>query len=318
MEEYPELQAKVVDLDVEAETPDSLAQYVLTELVHQAGPVEVGWRRESDDSCPWRNVRSMRALVSPVLDAERCASNRSARGMRPSGHRIGRGHRVWVGACWTLGASCSDGTAGYCRSPRHWRVASSVPRAWKTNLAEIERLVSRVEKEREVRATMQRLDALGVEVNYHSLDVRNHEAVCALVDDIYSRRGRLDGVIHGAGVLDDRRMAEKSSDSFDQVFDTKVIGAQALVERLRADTSFVVFFSSVSGAFGNLGQIDLAANDALDKLAFCLSKRIEGRVLSVNWGPWAGTGWSIVPLNVNIVDGGSVSSLRKTGLGASW
>ena len=86
-------------------------------------------------------------------------------------------------------------------------------------------------------------------------------------------------------------MTDKTLDSFERVFDTKVIPAQVLSDTLRADTEFVVFFSSVSGAFGNRGQIDYsAANDALDKLAFQLNSRLHGRVLSVNWGPWADTG----------------------------
>ena len=43
--------------------------------------------------------------------------------------------------------------------------------------------------------------------------------------------------------------------------------------------------------FGNRGQVDYAAaNDALDKIAWWLGARVEGRVLSVNWGPWQGTG----------------------------
>ena len=43
--------------------------------------------------------------------------------------------------------------------------------------------------------------------------------------------------------------------------------------------------------FGNRGQVDYAAaNDVLDKLALALRARVQGRVLSVNWGPWADTG----------------------------
>jgi NAD(P)-dependent dehydrogenase (short-subunit alcohol dehydrogenase family) len=54
---------------------------------------------------------------------------------------------------------------------------------------------------------------------------------------------------------------------------------------------FVAFFSSVSGAFGNRGQVDYAAaNDALDKLALSLNESIKGRVVSINWGPWGGAG----------------------------
>ena len=67
--------------------------------------------------------------------------------------------------------------------------------------------------------------------------------------------------------------------------------AHTLVRQLRDDVSFMVFFSSVSGAFGNRGQTDYAAaNDALDKLALSLNERIPGRVVSINWGPWGGTG----------------------------
>jgi hypothetical protein len=60
---------------------------------------------------------------------------------------------------------------------------------------------------------------------------------------------------------------------------------------VRADIGFVAFFGSVAGAFGNRGQVDYAAaNDALDKLAWWLASRIRGRVVSLDWGPWGGTG----------------------------
>ena len=52
-----------------------------------------------------------------------------------------------------------------------------------------------------------------------------------------------------------------------------------------------MFFSSVASAFGNRGQADYAAaNDVLDKLAYSLQGRTQGRVVSINWGPWAGAG----------------------------
>ena len=65
----------------------------------------------------------------------------------------------------------------------------------------------------------------------------------------------------------------------------------ALVRKLRHDVGAVVFFSSIAGAFGSRGQADYAAaNDVLDKLAWALSQRIDGRVVSINWGPWADSG----------------------------
>ena len=83
----------------------------------------------------------------------------------------------------------------------------------------------------------------------------------------------------------------KTAESFERVFDTKVRGALMLSKLIHDDVKFVVFFSSVAGAFGNRGQVDYAsANDALDKIAHSLQSRVKGRVLSVNWGPWAGQG----------------------------
>ena len=128
-------------------------------------------------------------------------------------------------------------------------------------------------------------------MRYHAADVRDDAAVGAVLDDIYARYGRLDGVIHGAGLVEDRLLAAKTPESFARVYGTKVDGARALADRLRREVRFVVLFGSVSGVFGNRGQADYAAaNDALDTLAHLWSARLPGRVVCVDWGPWAGGG----------------------------
>jgi acyl transferase domain-containing protein/NAD(P)H-dependent flavin oxidoreductase YrpB (nitropropane dioxygenase family)/NADP-dependent 3-hydroxy acid dehydrogenase YdfG len=153
--------------------------------------------------------------------------------------------------------------------------------------AEIEAIVSRTLADREIRET---LAALGDRGTYHAVDVRT-PAFAELVDDIYARRGRIDAVIHGAGVREDKLIRHKTADSFARVFDTKVAGARTLAAKLRDDVKLVVWFSSIVGAIGNRGQADYAAaGDALDKLARQLQTRVRGRVLSIDWGPWAGTG----------------------------
>src|SRR5262249_46636205 len=93
----------------------------------------------------------------------------------------------------------------------------------------------------------------------------------ALIAAIYERHGRIDAVIHGAGILEDKLIRHKTPESFERVFSTKLTGARTLVERLHDDVKLVVLFSSVSGAFGNRGQGDYAAaGDAFDKLAWTL------------------------------------------------
>ena len=97
-----------------------------------------------------------------------------------------------------------------------------------------------------------------------------------------------DGVVHGAGVIEDKLLTDKTWESFARVFETKVESAFSLTRRLRAETlKFLVLLSSVAGRFGNRGQCDYtAANDVLNKLAVYLNQRWAGRVCSMNWGPW--------------------------------
>jgi NAD(P)-dependent dehydrogenase (short-subunit alcohol dehydrogenase family) len=168
--------------------------------------------------------------------------------------------------------------------------------------AEIERTIARTLAAREIRATLDAIRAAGSQVTYHAVDVRD-AAFGALIDDIYARCGRLDGVIHGAGVLEDKLIRDKTGDSFERVVRTKLGSALTLADKLRPDAKFVAWFASISGVAGNRGQVDYAAaNDALDKLAWALCSGQEAgpqgsmtrgrgtRVVSVDWGPWAGAG----------------------------
>ena len=160
-----------------------------------------------------------------------------------------------------------------------------------SGIAAIETACARVLAEREIRATLTALAATGARVVYHQLDVRDGTACGRLVDEIYRRHDRLDGVIHGAGVIEDQLARDKSADSFARVFDTKVNGALAIAEKVRQDIGFVVFFSSIAATFGSRGQSDYAAaNDFLDRLAVELNRKLSGRVLSINWGPWRDAG----------------------------
>jgi acyl transferase domain-containing protein/NAD(P)H-dependent flavin oxidoreductase YrpB (nitropropane dioxygenase family) len=163
--------------------------------------------------------------------------------------------------------------------------------------AAIEVLAHKTIAAREIRATLSAITTAGGSVAYHALDVRDARAFGGLIDSIYEKHGRIDGVLHGAGVLDDRLLSGKTRASFDRVVDTKLASARVIAEKIRADVSFVTFFASVSGAFGNRGQIDYsAANDELDKLARWLAPRIKGRAVALDWGPWRGGGMVSVEL----------------------
>jgi acyl transferase domain-containing protein/NAD(P)H-dependent flavin oxidoreductase YrpB (nitropropane dioxygenase family) len=159
----------------------------------------------------------------------------------------------------------------------------------KVTPADIERVHKRILRDREMRANLAAMRAAGSEVEYHSLDVRDEKAFGELIDQVYARHGRIDGVLHGAGIISDKLIADKPLAAFDAVFDTKVTPALVLERKLRADQlKFIVFFSSVTGRFGNVGQSDYsAANEVLNKLAERMCHTWPNvHAVAINWGPW--------------------------------
>ncbi|MFF1738676.1 SDR family NAD(P)-dependent oxidoreductase [Streptomyces mirabilis] len=163
--------------------------------------------------------------------------------------------------------------------------------------AEIERAIGRIRAEREVRATLRTLAALGSEVRYRTVDALDGDAVRRAVKEIHAEHGGLDGVVYAAGVIEDKVIAEKSPRSYDRVFRTKVDGARELLAALGElpdgeGPRFAVLFGSIAATLGNRGQSDYAAaNDALETLGARWADSGTGRRgLTVHWGPWAPTG----------------------------
>lgn len=157
--------------------------------------------------------------------------------------------------------------------------------------AQIERAVAGTLAAREVTATLDRLRDLGSRARYHALDVRDGDALRQLLKDIHAEQGRIDGVVHAAGIIEDRTIAEKTPESFARVYATKADGARALfagLDHLPEPPRFSVLFGSIAAVFGNRGQSDYAAaNDALESLGAAWSARTGARCLTVHWGPWA-------------------------------
>jgi NAD(P)-dependent dehydrogenase (short-subunit alcohol dehydrogenase family) len=144
---------------------------------------------------------------------------------------------------------------------------------------------------REIRTTLRRIKEAGGQGIYRSVDLRDADAVAAVIADIREEYGPIKGLIHGAGVLADRLIKDKTMEQFDQVYTTKIDGLRNLLAAVAQDAlRFMVMFSSSTGRFGRTGQVDYAvANEILNKLAQeQAGLRPDCRVLSLNWGPWDG------------------------------
>ncbi|MFO0881339.1 MAG: SDR family NAD(P)-dependent oxidoreductase [Gemmataceae bacterium] len=145
--------------------------------------------------------------------------------------------------------------------------------------------------EREIRTTLRRITESGGRAIYRSVDVRDAAALARVLTEVRSLHGPVRGLVHGAGVLADARIEQKTAAQFHEVFSTKVAGLHALLAAIGEDAlRAVVLFSSSTARFGRTGQVDYAiANEVLNKLAWHESARRPGcRVVSLNWGPWDG------------------------------
>jgi acyl transferase domain-containing protein/acyl carrier protein len=151
---------------------------------------------------------------------------------------------------------------------------------------------------REVEATIEALRQAGAQVRYADVDIRDAAAVASALEETRAIWGPITGLVHGAGVLADSEVADKTDAEFGKVFDTKVMGLRALLAATANDPlRLLCVFSSVAGCFGNAGQSDYAmANEILDQVASAEGARRPGALVrAIAWGPWRG-GMVVPPL----------------------
>ena len=144
---------------------------------------------------------------------------------------------------------------------------------------------------REVATTLAQLRATGAAISYHAVDVRDLAMVRPLLLQLQGEFGPVRGLIHGAGVLADQRIEDKTREQFDRVYQTKVAGLRHLLSAIAPDQLRVLgLFSSYTARYGRIGQCDYAiANEVLNKLARQFSvEHPRAHVVSFNWGPWDG------------------------------
>ncbi|MCJ8350479.1 type I polyketide synthase [Moritella sp.] len=155
----------------------------------------------------------------------------------------------------------------------------------------IVQLIKPIQANREIAQTLTAITAAGGQAEYVSADVTNAANVKAAVTPVIAKFGDITGIIHGAGVLADQFIEQKTLSDFESVYSTKIDGLLSLLSVTEASNiKQLVLFSSAAGFYGNPGQSDYSiANEILNKTAYRFkSLHPQAQVLSFNWGPWDG------------------------------
>jgi len=125
---------------------------------------------------------------------------------------------------------------------------------------ELEREISKVSKAVEIVRNVDEMRALGIDTTYYSCDVTDEAQTKEVMEEIFTRFGRIDGIIHGAGILRDNFIKQMSPDDFSVVADVKFVGAINLYEAARKrGLKFFACLSSGASIQGNPGQSNYAA-----------------------------------------------------------
>ncbi len=296
-EERPDLRVKAVDVDPRRSAAD-LAADLLAEIELVGGRQEAGY--------PEGRRTVFKTVAEEVhVDAERKAAlaglvvlaTGGARGITAEVLRelAAAGNTLVLTGRSALAPEEAPDLAALpdADALRKYFVAQVRAGALKLTPGEIQRRVQSVLDQREMRANLADFRAAGAAVEYHAVDVTDDTSIRSLLADLQGRHGRIDGVVHGAGVIEDKRLADKRSDSWSRVVDTKVIGLLLLQKYLDpARLKFFTVFSSVAGRYGNSGQSDYAtANELMNRLCLSLQAR-WGEAVAVSalcWGPWGAT-----------------------------
>lgn len=288
--EWPEVACKALDLASTWTESEEAALALVDELL-LVGPTEVGLAPTGRYSIEVREEAVSNQSAPPFQPGDVVVITGGARGVTAAtGLALAR---KWQPTLVLLGRTPEP------QDEPAWlqdlRDEAGIKRALVTQKGlaprEANEAVAEILAAREVRQTLDSLRASGSQVHYRAVDVRDAGAVGGLLTRLRSEVGPIRGLVHGAGVLADRLIEEKTPEQFRKVYETKALGLQNLLGALAADElRALVVFSSTTARFGRRGQADYAlANEVLNKLGQAWSRQHPGcRTLAVNWGPWDG------------------------------
>ncbi|MDR2600724.1 MAG: SDR family oxidoreductase [Oscillospiraceae bacterium] len=100
-----------------------------------------------------------------------------------------------------------------------------------------------------------------------TLDTTDKEGVISLIKSVWDEFGRLDVIVNNAGITRDALCNKMTDDNWDLVMDVNLkaphyIIAAATPYLMEQGSGSIINLSSVSGVYGNIGQLNYAASKA--------------------------------------------------------
>jgi NAD(P)-dependent dehydrogenase (short-subunit alcohol dehydrogenase family) len=159
--------------------------------------------------------------------------------------------------------------------------------------AQVEEKLFDLERQAGILEALRSVEQAGGRAFYRQVDVLDGATVKSVVDNIREQSGKIDVILHAAGLERSRSLDRKPVEEFDLVFRVKADGLFNLLAATRdMNVKAVVGFSSVAGRFGNAGQADYSSgNDFMCKtLSWWAGSRPGSQGIALDWTAWGGIG----------------------------
>jgi acyl transferase domain-containing protein/NAD(P)-dependent dehydrogenase (short-subunit alcohol dehydrogenase family) len=157
----------------------------------------------------------------------------------------------------------------------------------------VEKEIAGLERAQAAQAAIDAVRAAGGTAHYFSVNLADADAVAKVIGQVRQRSGRIDVLLHAAGIERSHSLPDKDPREFDLVFDVKSDGFFNLLHAIGdMPLGATVAFSSIAGRFGNPGQTDYSsANDLLCKITSSFrTTRPATRGIAIDWTAWGGIG----------------------------
>jgi acyl transferase domain-containing protein/acyl carrier protein/NAD(P)-dependent dehydrogenase (short-subunit alcohol dehydrogenase family) len=157
----------------------------------------------------------------------------------------------------------------------------------------VERELAALERAQAACSAIKAVRTAGGTPHYCSVNLTDPEAVAKVIGQVRERNGRIDVLLHAAGMERSHFLPDKDQREFNLVFDVKSDGWFNLLRAIGdMPLGATVAFSSIAGRFGNGGQADYSsANDLLCKFTSSFrTTRPATRGIAIDWTAWGGIG----------------------------
>lgn len=141
------------------------------------------------------------------------------------------------------------------------------------------------------------IEKAGGEILLVHADLVDMEPVRAALSRARKRFGRINGVIHSAGMAGESSIALKTRVAAQKILDPKIAGTLLLDSLLEtASLDFFILCSSVTALSGRAGLVDYAAANAFMDVfarAWASGNPSKPRTVSINWDTWQQVGMAV-------------------------